>query len=239
MKNFLQIGEIAKYYDISLDTLRLYDKIGLLKPAVVKENGYRYYTYNQTDILELILMGKALNIPLKEIKEKLVTPDIADKIALMKLQEEKIEEEFRRLQNAKIYTDYMLKNFQAAQNYSATLQKPVQKRNIDVCICCPKNTDDYPKFTSQWEVCIKEKNQTRRTYGFSMVSGETYESKDTDTVRLCGNFSVYQCHLPYEHLVQETEKLNAAKYYINFLLTCPRDKGDNEYYVDIYVPDNA
>lgn len=33
------IGQIAKMYDISHDTLRYYDKIGLLTPNVRKENG--------------------------------------------------------------------------------------------------------------------------------------------------------------------------------------------------------
>ena len=35
----LSIGEVARLFNISKDTLRYYDKIGILKPEVNKENG--------------------------------------------------------------------------------------------------------------------------------------------------------------------------------------------------------
>lgn len=46
------IGQFAKMHEINKKTLMWYDEIGLLKPAVVKENGYRYYNYQQSYILE-------------------------------------------------------------------------------------------------------------------------------------------------------------------------------------------
>lgn len=45
-----------------------YDEIGLLKPACIKENGYRYYTYHQSSMLETILMLRELDVSLKEIQ---------------------------------------------------------------------------------------------------------------------------------------------------------------------------
>lgn len=45
-----------------------YDEIGLLKPAVVKENGYRCYTYAQSSALETILMLRELNVSLSDIR---------------------------------------------------------------------------------------------------------------------------------------------------------------------------
>ena len=46
-----------------------YDEIGLLKPAAIDpENGYRYYTYRQTQALETILMLRELNVPLPQIQ---------------------------------------------------------------------------------------------------------------------------------------------------------------------------
>ncbi len=49
MRDMFLIGELAKLFNISTDTLRYYDKIGLLKPKYDKDNGYRYYTYRNTD----------------------------------------------------------------------------------------------------------------------------------------------------------------------------------------------
>lgn len=37
------IGQFAKLHEINKKTLMWYDEIGILKPAVIKENGYRYY----------------------------------------------------------------------------------------------------------------------------------------------------------------------------------------------------
>lgn len=45
-----------------------YDKVGILKPAVIKPNGYRYYTYQQSSLLETILMLRELNVSISEIQ---------------------------------------------------------------------------------------------------------------------------------------------------------------------------
>lgn len=45
-----------------------YDEIDLLKPACIKENGYRYYSYQQSATLETILMLRELNVSLDNIK---------------------------------------------------------------------------------------------------------------------------------------------------------------------------
>lgn len=64
----LTIGQFAALHKINKKTLMWYDEIGLLKPAYVKENGYRYYSYQQSAILETILMLRELNISLPEIQ---------------------------------------------------------------------------------------------------------------------------------------------------------------------------
>lgn len=62
------IGQFAKLHGINKKTLMWYDEIGLLKPACIKNNGYRYYTYQQSSTLETILMLRELNVSLKEIQ---------------------------------------------------------------------------------------------------------------------------------------------------------------------------
>ena len=37
-------------HNINKKTLMWYDRVGILKPAVIKENGYRYYTYFQSPV---------------------------------------------------------------------------------------------------------------------------------------------------------------------------------------------
>ncbi len=70
MKNYLSIGEMAKARNIDVQSLRYYEKIGILKPAYVNpENGYRYYSMDQMPILDLIILCIDLGIPLKRFKE--------------------------------------------------------------------------------------------------------------------------------------------------------------------------
>ncbi|WP_026958561.1 MerR family transcriptional regulator [Aliagarivorans taiwanensis] len=62
-----RIGQLSKLFDVSVDTLRHYEKLGLLKPEVVKESGYRYYSNRQIWRLSTIRRFRALDVSLEEI----------------------------------------------------------------------------------------------------------------------------------------------------------------------------
>lgn len=66
--NLFTIGQFAKLHEINKKTLMWYDEMGLLKPAVIKENGYRYYSYYQSSLLETILLLRELNVSIPEIQ---------------------------------------------------------------------------------------------------------------------------------------------------------------------------
>ncbi|EET87346.1 transcriptional regulator, MerR family [Clostridium carboxidivorans P7] len=65
-KKYLSIGAFSKLVGISRKNLIYYDEVGILKPAFVKENGYRYYSYSQIDEVSIILALKDLDVPLKK-----------------------------------------------------------------------------------------------------------------------------------------------------------------------------
>ena len=50
-------------------TLRFYDEIGLLSPAQVGENGYRYYDEEAALRLQQILLYRRMELPLEDIKQ--------------------------------------------------------------------------------------------------------------------------------------------------------------------------
>lgn len=43
-KDYYTAGELAKLFHIPKQTMLYYDKMGILKPEFVAENGYRYYS---------------------------------------------------------------------------------------------------------------------------------------------------------------------------------------------------
>lgn len=68
-EKFYYIGEVSSLLDISTQTLRYYDKIGLVRPAKVNERtGYRQYTYDQIHYIERIKYLQKLGLPLTEIR---------------------------------------------------------------------------------------------------------------------------------------------------------------------------
>ncbi len=72
MENMFSAGELAKLQNISKQTLLYYDKTGLFKPSYTDpENGYRYYSAEQLDYLDTILIMKKIGFSLNEIKEKM------------------------------------------------------------------------------------------------------------------------------------------------------------------------
>lgn len=69
MGNFFSIGEISTLLHLPSHTLRYYDKIGLLRPAVTDEkSGYRLYAYEQLFTLERIKHLQYLGFSLDEIR---------------------------------------------------------------------------------------------------------------------------------------------------------------------------
>lgn len=66
-----QIGELAKRCSVSADTLRFYEKNGLLIPAGRSESGYRLYDEGNQKQVNFILKAKDLGLSLDEIRELL------------------------------------------------------------------------------------------------------------------------------------------------------------------------
>ena len=65
----LTIGQFASLHGINKKTLMWYDEIGLFKPAAINpENGYRYYNYYQSPVLETILLLRELDVSIQEIQ---------------------------------------------------------------------------------------------------------------------------------------------------------------------------
>ncbi len=69
MKEKYTIGETAVLLGVSTQTLRYYDKIGLLPPKYIdEETGYRFYSYNQFHYIDKIKYLQGFGLSLEEIK---------------------------------------------------------------------------------------------------------------------------------------------------------------------------
>ena len=69
MERYLSIGEVAKMRGVNVQSLRYYEKLGILVPVAINpETGYRYYSLEQIMILDTIMLCVELGIPLKHLK---------------------------------------------------------------------------------------------------------------------------------------------------------------------------
>ncbi|MGL4991581.1 MAG: MerR family DNA-binding transcriptional regulator [Sarcina sp.] len=76
MSKYYSIGEVSKIFGISIDTLRYYDKIGLIKPIVNPENKYRYYEISHLYLLLVILEARYSEISIKNISDFIKSEDM-------------------------------------------------------------------------------------------------------------------------------------------------------------------
>lgn len=60
-KKYYTAGELARLFNIPKQTMLYYDKMGILKPEFVAENGYRYYSTPQYLTLEIILFLRKMD----------------------------------------------------------------------------------------------------------------------------------------------------------------------------------
>ena len=81
IESYFSIGEMAKLHNISIETLRHYDRQNLLKPDYINPNtGYRYYSMKSFFKMDIIKKCKAIGFSLEEIKETMKNYDSIESI---------------------------------------------------------------------------------------------------------------------------------------------------------------
>lgn len=90
------IGQLAKLASVSIRTLRYYDKIELLEPAMRANSNYRYYGKDELYRLQQILFYKELDFELSDIKKLLDEPDF-DQLKALQFQRTQILNRGKRL----------------------------------------------------------------------------------------------------------------------------------------------
>ncbi|GHD28683.1 MerR family transcriptional regulator [Nocardiopsis kunsanensis] len=71
----MQIGEVAERTGLSLRTIRYYGEVGLVEPSARSRGGFRLYTEEDVDRLQLIKRMKPLDFSLEETRELLAALD--------------------------------------------------------------------------------------------------------------------------------------------------------------------
>jgi MerR family mercuric resistance operon transcriptional regulator len=73
----MKIGEAAAASGCHIETIRYYERVGLLPSPARRESGYRHYTHAQVQRMQFITRGRALGFSLDEIRSLLALADDA------------------------------------------------------------------------------------------------------------------------------------------------------------------
>lgn len=108
----LTIGKMARLNGISEQTLRLYDKMNLIRPCDVNpETGYRYYHIKQCAHIDMIQYMKALGMNLSQIKECFENQDINQFKSVLKQQKQNIHNQLEELIHAEKTIDRAIEGY--------------------------------------------------------------------------------------------------------------------------------
>lgn len=102
MQKYFSIGEAAKAVRTTTETLRHYDRIGLVKPSKKDEwTKYRYYTEQDLVRLNTVRALQLMDLPLQEIKRVLDYKDLRKVVDFLEQAEKKADEKMAALQYGK------------------------------------------------------------------------------------------------------------------------------------------
>lgn len=182
--NYYKTGQFAKLANVSERTIRYYDKIGLLKPSFVMENGYRQYS--DLDLLKLqkILSLKHLGFSIEEI-----FPMVMDNTNLkesFELQIDLIEDKISHLQSLKDALKRASQTPDLSWNMILSLvQLSNEETNIIEQYKNAKNLND--------RISLHEKYSTNKQGWFNWLFYQIDFSKVNRLLELgCGNGKLWQ-----------------------------------------------
>lgn len=113
MENYFTVGETAKIVKTTSETLRHYDRIGLVKPSRKEEwTGYRYYSKQDIVRLNTIRALRSMELSLGEIREVLEYDDLQKIVGFLERAERKADEKIAELQYCKAKIQLARKDYE-------------------------------------------------------------------------------------------------------------------------------
>ena len=182
------IGEFSKLGRVTVDTLRHYDTLGLLKPAKVDPfTGYRYYSARQLMSLNRILALKEIGFSLEEVARILQEKLTSDQLrGMLKAQLIRAETEIESAQSRRglILARLNYLNLEDTMPaYEVTL-KPVKKQTIAAIRENVRTIEQMPECCAEmFDTIAQWMNKNGLTFGPSLTiyHNDTYTREDIDT----------------------------------------------------------
>ncbi|MCL2410398.1 MAG: MerR family transcriptional regulator [Treponema sp.] len=144
------IGEIAKFTGASIKSLRYYEELKILKPAFVDGgSGYRYYSFDQIYLIDLIMFCIELDIPLKELTGYIDKNGTLDYSSLLADGKSIAEKKLKTIQRGLEFIENTQEKIALAEKYNQELgfyTREIQEKYFYVIPC------EQPEYTDLFEL---------------------------------------------------------------------------------------
>lgn len=167
------VGQFARLHHINKRTLQYYSEIGLFVPACVGPNHYRYYTYQQSMDLEMILALRELEMPVGQIRDYMRSRSSSALQDIIAGQKQKIDSDIARLNGIR---DMLVRKEELIETgRRADLEEMRIVKQTEEWLLCSTPIgswdEEYLEILVEHTVSIPEPRLYNRTYG-SMISVE-------------------------------------------------------------------
>lgn len=120
----MRIGQLAAQADVNVQTVRLYERLGLLKKPGRRASGYREYTGEAVNFIRFIRQAKSLGFTLNEIKSLIEMREkgshtIEDMRAIAQSRLQAIDDKIQQLQAMRQAIEHGLTNCGCAEQFPA------------------------------------------------------------------------------------------------------------------------
>ena len=114
MKDYYKISEIARLYGIGVDSLRYYERLGILQPRR-EENGYRLYSLKEMYKLNLIRDLRRLDFSMAQIRAYLDGQTVDNTLHLLGQEAKLVDQQIQELQTNAVQLARRLASLEAAR----------------------------------------------------------------------------------------------------------------------------
>lgn len=195
-ERYLSTGEFAKLAGVTKHTLFYYDKIGLFSPEVKLENGYRYYSFAQFEVFDVIGVLRELNMPLEEIKKYMNERSPELLLELFEKEERMIEEQIKKLKQTKAWIqkkNESIKSTLSAQWENIVVQKEPERYLIQSQVLTTDERSWEEEIGKLFDYCEKHGIKSPYPIGYR---------QNTEDIQ---NNIFYNYHVFYELLDEKPE----------------------------------
>ena len=139
----LTIGALARAADVNIDTVRFYERAGLMPAPARTASGYRVYTADNLDRLRFIRRAKALGFSLDEVAELLrLSEGKGGRGGVKDLALRRLRDLEQRIRELTVFRDTLARYAHACSGHGSVEGCPI----IDAVLAHPSSeTDDGPR----------------------------------------------------------------------------------------------